>query len=219
MAPWQLLCSSRPSSKNMPQKQGESGHQWSFLVPLIGGRWYIITQLAIYITYHLLREPETAIDKTRENRDRCFCKIHNWTFQQLPKSCYFGCQFTIFLGLIGTLWKMLVVFSLIFWGSWISELTLFLLKAFWRTVNLLLRTDIKPAYSVGKSLYDCMCDTTCCHSTFVGEYCSIVLLGKAHKGNQQKVEELRAQVWSFWTSTHQAFYSIGCFIILGWSQA
>ena len=46
------------------------------LVPLIGGRWYIITQLAIYkwyirgilpigwfyITYHLLREPKTTID-------------------------------------------------------------------------------------------------------------------------------------------------------------
>ena len=26
-------------------------HQWSFLVPLIGGRWYIITQLAEYTTY------------------------------------------------------------------------------------------------------------------------------------------------------------------------
>ena len=47
-------------------------NQWSFLVPLIGGRWHIITQLAIYkwymlpigwlyVTYHLLREPETAI--------------------------------------------------------------------------------------------------------------------------------------------------------------
>ena len=47
--------------------------QWSFVVPLIGGRWYIIPQLAVYttcifpigwlyITYHLLREPETAID-------------------------------------------------------------------------------------------------------------------------------------------------------------
>ena len=50
--------------------------QWSFLVPLIGGRYHIITQLAIYKwyisgilpiwglygTYHLLREPETTID-------------------------------------------------------------------------------------------------------------------------------------------------------------
>ena len=25
--------------------------QWLFLVPLIGGRWYIITQLAVYTTY------------------------------------------------------------------------------------------------------------------------------------------------------------------------
>ena len=50
-------------------------YQWSFLVPLIGGRWYIIPQLAIYKwyilpigwlygTYHLLREPETAIEFT-----------------------------------------------------------------------------------------------------------------------------------------------------------
>ena len=52
-------------------------NQWSFLLPLIGGRYHIILQLAvypliyhlyvaywviIYITYHLLREPETAID-------------------------------------------------------------------------------------------------------------------------------------------------------------
>ena len=46
-------------------------HQWSFLVPLKGGRYHIIPQLAVYttyilpigwlyITYHLLRE--TAID-------------------------------------------------------------------------------------------------------------------------------------------------------------
>ena len=32
-----------------------------FPVPSIGGRYHIIPQLA-YITYHLLREPETAID-------------------------------------------------------------------------------------------------------------------------------------------------------------
>ena len=51
-------------------------YQWSFLVPLIGGRYHIIPQLAVYTTYipliycllgdyitcHLLREPETAID-------------------------------------------------------------------------------------------------------------------------------------------------------------
>ena len=43
------------------------------IVPLIGGRWYIITQLAVsttyilpigwlYITYHLLREPGNSIE-------------------------------------------------------------------------------------------------------------------------------------------------------------
>ena len=56
--------------------------QWSFLVPLIGGRYHMITQLAIYKwyisgiyyilligglygTYHLLREQETAIQWER----------------------------------------------------------------------------------------------------------------------------------------------------------
>ena len=58
-------------------------NQWSFLVPLIGGRWYIVTQLAKYIpliyhciyhlyianwvnymlTYHLLGEPKTTIEE------------------------------------------------------------------------------------------------------------------------------------------------------------
>ena len=54
-------------------------HQWSFLVlPLIGGigtiiitpignikvvyKWYILPIGGLYATYHLLREPETAID-------------------------------------------------------------------------------------------------------------------------------------------------------------
>ena len=53
-------------------------YQWLFLVPLKGGRWHIIPQLAVYTTYipliycllggpicyrsHLLREPETTID-------------------------------------------------------------------------------------------------------------------------------------------------------------
>ena len=51
--------------------------QWLFLVPLKGGRWHIIPQLAgkipliyhlyiafwgLYATYHLLGEPETTID-------------------------------------------------------------------------------------------------------------------------------------------------------------
>ena len=48
-------------------------NQWLFLVPLKGGRWHIIPQLAVYTTYilpsgglyatyHLLGEPETTID-------------------------------------------------------------------------------------------------------------------------------------------------------------
>ena len=48
-------------------------YQWLFLVPLKGGRWHIIPQLAVYTTYilpsgglyatyHLLGEPETTID-------------------------------------------------------------------------------------------------------------------------------------------------------------
>ena len=47
--------------------------QWLFLVPLKGGRWHIILQLAVYTTYilpsgglyatyHLLGEPETTIE-------------------------------------------------------------------------------------------------------------------------------------------------------------
>ena len=47
--------------------------QWLFLVPLKGGRWHIIPQLAVYTTYilpsgglyatyHLLGEPETTIE-------------------------------------------------------------------------------------------------------------------------------------------------------------
>ncbi len=47
-------------------------NQWLFLVPLVGGRWHIIPQKAIYkwyilpigglyATYHLLREPEKTI--------------------------------------------------------------------------------------------------------------------------------------------------------------
>ena len=52
--------------------------QWLFLVPIKGGRWHIIPQLAVYTTYilpsgrlyatyHLLREPETTIDQLRCN--------------------------------------------------------------------------------------------------------------------------------------------------------
>ena len=49
----------------------EAKQPWLFLVPLKGGRWHIIPQLAVYTTYilpsgglyatyHLLEEPETT---------------------------------------------------------------------------------------------------------------------------------------------------------------
>ena len=51
----------------------ELGTQWFFLVPLKGGRWHIIPQLAVYTTYilpsgglynpyHRLGEPETTVE-------------------------------------------------------------------------------------------------------------------------------------------------------------
>ena len=56
--------------------------QWLFLVPLKGGRWHIVPQLAVYTTYttyilpsgglyatyHLLGEPETTIDMAGNQR-------------------------------------------------------------------------------------------------------------------------------------------------------
>ncbi len=50
-----------------------SPYQWLFLVPVKGGRWHIISQLAVYTTYilpsgslhatyHPLQEPEKSID-------------------------------------------------------------------------------------------------------------------------------------------------------------
>ena len=46
-------------------------YEWSFLVPLIGGRYHIIPQLAVYTTYilpiGLLYKPETAIECKVEN--------------------------------------------------------------------------------------------------------------------------------------------------------
>ena len=75
----------RESHYNTKQRQVNG----SFLVPLIGGRYHIIPQLAVYTTYiplivlaywviiyhrsHLLREPETAI-----KQGRCdFCWLQN----------------------------------------------------------------------------------------------------------------------------------------------
>ena len=53
--------------------------QWLLLVPLKGGRWHIVPQLAVnttyilpsgglYATYHLLGEPETTIEKCPASR-------------------------------------------------------------------------------------------------------------------------------------------------------
>ena len=65
-----------------------------FLVPLIGGRWYISPQLAvytayiyhlyiaywviIYITYHLFREPETAVDVSVLGSQPCYPPVPKW---------------------------------------------------------------------------------------------------------------------------------------------
>ncbi len=65
-------------NEHIPPK-GKAGNQWLFPVPLKGGRWHIIPQLAVYTTYiplivlafwgvicyrsHLLGEPETTIEE------------------------------------------------------------------------------------------------------------------------------------------------------------
>ena len=64
-------------------QQQTNQSQWLYLVPLIGGRWYIIPQLAVYTTYilpigwlyatyHLLREPVNSIEKQT--------KVRGWNF-------------------------------------------------------------------------------------------------------------------------------------------
>ena len=73
-------CLGLPSSKLLClfPKRRKTIDQWLFLVPLKGGRWHIIPQLAVYTTcsyttyilpsgglhnpYHLLGEPETTIE-------------------------------------------------------------------------------------------------------------------------------------------------------------
>ena len=68
--------------------------QWLFLVPLKGGRWHIIPELAVYTTYiplivlafwgvicyrsHLLGEPETTLDSSVS---RCSKKIAPFNHQ------------------------------------------------------------------------------------------------------------------------------------------
>ena len=77
-------------------------NQWSFLVPLIGGRWYIIPQLAIYKwyilpigwlygTYHLLREPETAIERNNWPKLWVFCLTGDH-FHGIFLKIKFGCE-------------------------------------------------------------------------------------------------------------------------------
>ena len=69
----------RENKGNVPFDLFSGRNQWLFLVPLKGGRWHIIPQLAVYTTYilpsgglyatyHLLREPETTIEETPKTR-------------------------------------------------------------------------------------------------------------------------------------------------------
>ncbi len=100
-----------------------SWFQWLFLVPLKGGRWHIIPQLAVYttyilpigglyVTYHLLGEPETTIDGFKllnlvatcctNSRNpwfpvRCCCWVPNkspaiWKSLSFRLSCFFTIQ-------------------------------------------------------------------------------------------------------------------------------
>ena len=49
----------------IPRRRHPGGRcQWSFLVPLIGGRYHIIPQLAVYTTY-IPRKPETSIEDVK----------------------------------------------------------------------------------------------------------------------------------------------------------
>ena len=86
----------------MAMGNGPWEDQWLFLVPLKGGRWHIIPQLAVYTTYipliycllhgglyatyHLSGEPETTIEK----KDGFF-----------PGGCPFLCWCTEGYGLVG----------------------------------------------------------------------------------------------------------------------
>ena len=62
--------------KESRELDGQRKLQWLFLVPLKGGRWHIIPQLAVYTTYilpsgglyatyHPLGEPETTIENLK----------------------------------------------------------------------------------------------------------------------------------------------------------
>ena len=65
-------------------------YQWLFLVPLIGGRWYIITQVAVYTTYilpigplyatyHLSREPGNSIE---------YISAKKWSMNSTSNMCF-----------------------------------------------------------------------------------------------------------------------------------
>ncbi len=49
LAPWYVECSTKIEASGKKQSQERS--QWLFLAPVKGGRWHIITQLAVYTTY------------------------------------------------------------------------------------------------------------------------------------------------------------------------
>ena len=83
--------------------------QWSFLVPLIGGRWYISPQLAVYTTYIpliycLLGDYISPIPPIKGTRNSCWiCDLFDAIysnsqaealkiFQQSPGSEAAGCQ-------------------------------------------------------------------------------------------------------------------------------
>ncbi len=72
-----------------------ANNQWIFQVPVKGGRWYIITQLAVYTAYipgivlafvwglynpyHLSPEPEYSIETMLQ------CYLVTWLFQNAPR--------------------------------------------------------------------------------------------------------------------------------------
>ena len=76
--------------------------QWLFLVPVKGGRWHIIPQLAVYTTYtlpsggfyatyHLLREPETAIDFPVNKKNLATDKIEKRNCQHRLMNANLSC--------------------------------------------------------------------------------------------------------------------------------
>ena len=91
---WPSLSRSLSTFLGTIRKWEESENcQWLFLVPLKGGRWHIIPQLALYTTYiplivlafwglyaayHLLGEPETTIETGCQPKNRGDSKPPKW---------------------------------------------------------------------------------------------------------------------------------------------